>query len=82
MAEANINVDKLLDAIREHTKNVDTLMNEPTGSTGDGKKTLNIEDMFKVQFAMNKLSQVSEMSTNIMSSMNQSIASMARNVKS
>jgi len=37
--------------------------------------------MFDRQMGMNKLSQVSEMSTSIISAMNTAINSMARNVK-
>jgi hypothetical protein len=47
-------------------------------SKGDN---LSINDMFKMQMLMNSLSQLSEMSTNVMSAMNSSISSMARNVK-
>ena len=47
-------------------------------SKGD---SLSVTDMFKMQSMMNQLSQLSEMSTNIMSAMNSSISSMARNVK-
>ncbi len=43
---------------------------------------MSIGDMFDLQMAMNKLSQFSEMSTSMISAMNTSIGSMARNIKS
>jgi len=45
------------------------------------KSAMSIADMFDLQMAMNKLSQYSEMSTSLISSMNTSINSMARNMK-
>jgi hypothetical protein len=45
-------------------------------------ENINVVEMFQLQMAMNHLSQLSEMSTSIMSAVNSSIASMARNVKS
>jgi hypothetical protein len=42
---------------------------------------INIIDMFELQMKMNRLSQLSEMSTSIMSAANSAISSMARNVK-
>ena len=46
------------------------------------KSAISVVDMFEMQMAMNHLSQLSEMSTSVMSAANSSIASMARNVKS
>ena len=43
---------------------------------------ISIGDMFEMQMLMNHLSQLSEMSTGVVTASNQSIASMARNVKS
>jgi len=43
---------------------------------------ISIVDMFEMQMLMNKLSQLSEMSTSVVSASNSAIASMARNVKS
>lgn len=45
------------------------------------KSAMSIADMFDLQMAMNKLTQFSEMSTSLISSMNSAIASMARNIK-
>ena len=43
---------------------------------------ISVVDMFEMQVLMNHLSQLSEMSTSILSATNSAIASMARNVKS
>ncbi len=45
------------------------------------KSAMSIADMFDLQMTMNKLSQFSEMSTSIISALNTSINSMARNIK-
>lgn len=42
---------------------------------------ISISDMFELQIKMNRLSQLSEMSTSVVSAANSSIMSMARNVK-
>lgn len=42
---------------------------------------ISIGDMFEMQMLMNHLSQLSEMSTSVVSASNTAIASMARNVK-
>jgi hypothetical protein len=46
------------------------------------QSSMSIADMFSLQMAMNKLSQFSEMSTDIVSAVNTSALSMARNIKS
>jgi hypothetical protein len=45
------------------------------------RSAMSIADMFDLQMLMNKLSQFSEMSTSIITAMNTSIMSMARNMK-
>ncbi len=45
------------------------------------KSAMSIADMFDLQMAMNKLTQFSEMSTNVISGMNSSINDVARNMK-
>jgi len=45
------------------------------------KSAMSIADMFDLQMAMNKLSQFSEMSTSVISSMNACLSSMARNIR-
>jgi hypothetical protein len=44
------------------------------------RSAMSIADMFDLQMAMNRLSQLSEMSTAVISSMNGAITSMAKNV--
>jgi len=52
-------------------------------STIQGRRSaISIGDMFEMQMLMNHLSQLSEMSTSIVSASNTAIASMARNLKS
>ena len=43
---------------------------------------ISIADMFEMQMLMNHLSQLSEMSTSVVSASHSAISSMARNVKS
>lgn len=45
------------------------------------RSTISIGDMFEMQMLMNHLSQLSEMSTNVVAATNSAISSMARNVK-
>jgi Family of unknown function (DUF5407) len=45
------------------------------------RSSISIADMFDMQMLMNHLSQLSEMSTNVVSASNTAISSMARNVK-
>ena len=45
------------------------------------RSAISIADMFEMQMLMNHLSQLSEMSTSVVSASNTSISSMARNVK-
>lgn len=45
------------------------------------RSSISIGDMFEMQMLMNHLSQLSEMSTSVVSASNSAIASMARNVK-
>lgn len=45
------------------------------------RSAISIGDMFEMQMLMNHLSQLSEMSTNVVAASNTAIASMARNVK-
>ncbi len=70
--------DELLKIIGDGTKMVDKKLKElkARGSA------ISIPDMFEMQMLMNKLSQLSEMSTSIVSASNTAISSMARNVKS
>lgn len=45
------------------------------------RSSISIGDMFEMQMLMNNLSQLSEMSTSIVNASNQTINTMARNVK-
>lgn len=45
------------------------------------RSAISIGDMFEMQMLMNHLSQLSEMSTSIVSASNSAIASMSRNLK-
>lgn len=45
------------------------------------KSAMSIADMFDLQMAMNKLTQFSEMSTSVITSMNSAINNIARNMK-
>jgi len=45
------------------------------------RSAISIGDMFEMQMLMNHLSQLSEMSTNVVSASNSAISSMARNIK-
>jgi hypothetical protein len=45
------------------------------------RSAISIGDMFEMQMLMNHLSQLSEMSTNIVAASNSAISSMARNLK-
>ena len=47
----------------------------------NNRSAISIGDMFEMQMLMNHLSQLSEMSTAVVSASNQAISSMARNVK-
>jgi hypothetical protein len=44
------------------------------------RSAMSIADMFDLQMAMNRLSQLSEMSTSVISGMNSAINTMAKNV--
>jgi hypothetical protein len=46
------------------------------------RSSISIADMFDMQMLMNHLSQLSEMSTSVVSAANTSVGSMARNIKS
>jgi hypothetical protein len=45
------------------------------------RSSISIGDMFEMQMLMNHLSQLSEMSTNVVSASHSAVSSMARNVK-
>jgi hypothetical protein len=45
------------------------------------RSAVSIADMFDLQMSMNQLSQMSEMSTSVISAMNSAVTSMAKNVR-
>jgi hypothetical protein len=69
-------VDDLFGLINTATKQVAAKLKEMQG-TDD----VSIPNMFEMQMLMNHLSQLSEMSTGVVSASNTAISSMARNVK-
>jgi len=70
-------VDDLFKLIGDATKEV-TKKLEKMKQTDN----ISIPDMFEMQMLMNHLSQLSEMSSSVVSASNSAISSMARNVKS
>jgi hypothetical protein len=75
-AQVSISVNALFASMEEATKQVKKQLQEL-----QSKSNITIEDMFKMQMMMNRLSQLSEMSSAIVSASNSAISSMARNVK-
>lgn len=71
-------VASMLDRVNQATKAVEQKL-EQLKNRGEN---ISIADMFEMQLMMNKLAQLSEMSTSVVSASNSAIASMARNVKS
>lgn len=70
---------------RDLTETIKLATNAVADKLAELKKSgssINIVQMFEMQMLMNKLSQLSEMSTSVVSASNSAIASMARNVKS
>jgi len=67
----------LMDIINQMTNDVKSQL----GVIRSKRSAMSIADMFDLQLMMNKLSQVSEMSTSVVTSMQTSIMSLARNMK-
>jgi hypothetical protein len=78
MADVGIEFGFLKDVINTATQKVKTKLEE----IKKVESAISIGSMFEMQMLMNHLSQLSEMSTSVISSMNTSVSSMARNVKS
>jgi len=74
----SFDVNSLFKMIDDATKTVTEKINK-LQSQGSN---VNIGDMFEMQMLMNRLSQLSEMGSSVISASNSAIASMARNVKS
>jgi hypothetical protein len=81
-SKRGIHFAPLIQGIEELTRKVSAKIDalRKKGEEGGGQE-MNIADMFDLQFAMNQLQQYSEMSTSVVSAMNTSINSMARNIK-
>lgn len=58
------------------------VVNQKLANLKSAGSSLSITDMFELQMKMNRLSQVSEMATAVVSAASGSITSIARNVKS
>jgi len=71
------NVDEMFKLVTDATKDVKEKLKTIKGQGSN----ISIADMFEMQMLMNHLSQLSEMSTSVISASNSAIASMARNVK-
>ena len=77
-SSSGIQFDFLKGVVNDATQQVKKKLEE----IKNNKSAISIGSMFEMQMLMNHLSQLSEMSTSVISSMNSSVSSMARNVKS
>ena len=75
--QSALKVQALFDIVNDATKSVKDKLAQIKNSTS----SISIGDMFEMQMLMNHLSQLSEMSTAVVSASNSAISSMARNVK-
>jgi hypothetical protein len=67
----------LIDIINHLTNDVKSKI----GIIRSKRSAMSIADMFDLQMMMNKLSQMSELSTSMLTAMNTSVLSMCRNMK-
>lgn len=74
----NFDLNDLMANVTEATKAV----NEKLKIMKQNTDSVSVGDMFEMQMLMNHLTQLSEMSTSVVSASNTAIASLARNVKS
>jgi len=74
------NSDALVDEVRQTDDALAEQIRKKIASFG-GRDSVSITDMFEMQMLMNKLSQLREMSSSVVSAANSAISSMARNVK-
>lgn len=75
--QSGFNVGGLFKLLNDATISAQTKLQ----SIKSRQSAISIADMFEMQMLMNHLSQLSEMSTNVVSAANAAISSMARNVK-
>jgi len=73
-----IPIKPLFDALTQATDDVKSKLKILQSKSS----AVSIVDMFEMQMVMNRLTQMSEMSTSVVSASNSAISSMARNVKS
>lgn len=76
-AQTAINMNYLLDIVNSATISA----KQKLAVLKARRSSISIADMFDMQMLMNHLSQLSEMSSSVVSAANSSISSMARNVK-
>ena len=76
---AGFDIQGLIDALNNQKSIVESKLSKI--KEGGETDSIGIADMFEMQVMMNKLSQLSEMSTSTMSASNAAIQSLARNVK-
>jgi len=72
-----ISFEELVNLVNEQTKKV----KDKIGNMRDKGDEISIGEMFDMQMLMNLLSQLTEMSTQVVSAANQSIIQVARNIK-
>ncbi len=75
--QTGFNVKFLLTVVNDATVSAKTKLAHMKAN----RSSISIADMFDMQMLMNHLSQVSEMSTSVVSASNAAISGMARNLK-
>lgn len=75
--QSSFNINFLLNIVNDATVSAKTKLAELNAR----RSSISIADMFDMQMLMNHLSQLSEMSSNVVSSANSAIMTMARGVK-
>ena len=75
------NRDALVNELRRTNGALAEQVRTKLDSMAADRDSVNISDMFEMQMLMNKLSQMSEITSGIMTATNSAIASMARNIK-
>ena len=75
--QSGFGVEQLFKLVNDATVSAKTKLTE----IKNRRSAISIGDMFEMQMLMNHLSQLSEMSTNVVAASNAAISAMARNVK-
>jgi hypothetical protein len=78
-ASGDFDAGHLIDAIRHGQANFKDKLSQRLNA--DGLDDISVRDMFEMQMAMNKFSQISEMGSSVVSASNSAIGGMARNFK-